>query len=154
MTFSRRALLATGSAGLLAGCDRLSNSAAFRGLLGSAEGANFVIQRSLPSRMALAREFAPEDRSPIFRANGTRRPEGADYDKHEEEGFANWQLRVDGLIHRPQSLSLATLRAMPQRSQITRHDCVEGWSAIGQWRGSPLACKQVPAISSSTAPIR
>jgi DMSO/TMAO reductase YedYZ molybdopterin-dependent catalytic subunit len=55
------------------------------------------------------------------------------------ERFANWQLRVDGLVAKPQSFSMAQLMAMPAREQITRHDCVEGWSAIGQWRGSPLA---------------
>ena len=55
-----------------------------------------------------------------------------------EEGFANWRLAVDGLVESPQALSLAELRAMPQRSQITRHDCVEGWSAIGKWTGTPL----------------
>ena len=36
-------------------------------------------------------------------------------------------------------LSLADLRALPSRSQITRHDCVEGWSCIGQWKGAQLS---------------
>ena len=45
--------------------------------------------------------------------------------------FAGWALAVTGLVQRPLSLSLAQLRAMPARTQITRHDCVEGWSAIG-----------------------
>ena len=45
---------------------------------------------------------------------------------------------MDGLGARPLSVSLAGLRAMPHRTQITRHDCVEGWSAIGQWTGTPL----------------
>ncbi|HET9067427.1 MAG TPA: molybdopterin-dependent oxidoreductase, partial [Amaricoccus sp.] len=46
--------------------------------------------------------------------------------------------RVDGLVERPQALTLAELKALPVRSQITRHDCVEGWSAIGKWTGTPL----------------
>ena len=49
---------------------------------------------------------------------------------------------------------------MPARTQITRHDCVEGWSAIGKWTGVPLellldarrACCPPRATSSSTAP--
>jgi DMSO/TMAO reductase YedYZ molybdopterin-dependent catalytic subunit len=52
--------------------------------------------------------------------------------------FADWRLVVDGLVDRPQKLSLRDLRAMPPRTQITRHDCVEGWSCIGKWTGVPL----------------
>ena len=88
--------------------------------------------------MALAKEFRPEERSPIFRANGTRIPPGDAYAKHVVEKFANWRIKVDGLVARPQMLAVATLRSMPTRTQITRHDCVEGWSAIGQWTGVPL----------------
>ena len=53
-------------------------------------------------------------------------------------GFADWRLKVDGLVERPAALSLAELRALPARTQITRHDCVEGWSAIGKWTGAQL----------------
>jgi len=55
------------------------------------------------------------------------------------ENFANWRLRIDGLVDRPAAYSIGQLRVMPARSQITRHDCVEGWSAIGKWTGVPLA---------------
>ena len=48
------------------------------------------------------------------------------------------RLVVDGLVEQPLSLSLADVRALPSRSQITRHDCVEGGSAIGQWTGPQL----------------
>ena len=41
-------------------------------------------------------------------------------------------------MERPQSFTLSDLRALPARTQITRHDCVEGWSAIGKWTGAPL----------------
>ena len=34
---------------------------------------------------------------------------------------------------------MAEIRALPSRTQITRHDCVEGWSCIGEWTGAPLA---------------
>ena len=53
-------------------------------------------------------------------------------------GFADWRLQVDGLVENPLSLSLSDLKGLPSRSQITRHDCVEGWSAIGQWQGVAL----------------
>ena len=53
-------------------------------------------------------------------------------------GFADWRLKIDGLVERPTALTLAELRALPSRTQITRHDCVEGWSAIGKWTGVQL----------------
>src|SRR3546814_12747425 len=95
-------------------------------------------QRALIDRNALAREFSHADLSPYFRPNGTRLPAGADYAAHVAAGFADWRVKVSGLVARPLSLSLADIRAMPQRTQITRHDCVEGWSATGRWaaRGS------------------
>lgn len=137
MIITRRHAL-IGSASLLAGCDTLGENDGFRTLTGSAERANFHIQRSLQSRMALAREFRPDQRSPIFRANGSQNPPGEGYARHVAEKFVNWRVMVDGLVTRPLSLSMAQLRAMPARTQITRHDCVEGWSAIGQWTGAPL----------------
>ena len=53
--------------------------------------------------------------------------------------FADWKLKVGGLVEKPMEFSLADLRAMPSRTQITRHDCVEGWSCIGKWKGVQLA---------------
>ncbi len=139
MTLPRRQiLLGSSSMLMLSGCDRLGESKTFQDVLGLGEKANFKIHRTLSDRMALAREFAPSDISPKFRQNGTLVPAGQTYAQHAKENFANWQLRVDGLVERPQALSLAQIRAMPTRKQITRHDCVEGWSAIGKWSGVPL----------------
>ena len=61
------------------------------------------------------------------------------YQQHLAENFANWRLVVDGLVNRPLNLSLSDLAGMPSRSQVTRHDCVEGWSAIGKWKGVQLS---------------
>ena len=130
--------LAIGSGALLSGCDRLGESQGFRNLLTLGERGNFAIQRSLQDRMGLAREFSPEQMSPVFRANGTRMPEGSAYADHVSSNFANWRLVIDGLVARPQSFTMAQIQSMPARTQITRHDCVEGWSAIGKWTGVPL----------------
>lgn len=141
MIVTRRALvsgLALGTGGLLSGCDKLGQNEDFQKLLALGEKGNFTIQRSLQDRMALAREFRPDQRSPIFRANGTRQPLGLAYARHMEEKFANWTLKIDGMVAKPRAFSLAQIMAAPQRSQITRHDCVEGWSAIGKWTGVPL----------------
>jgi len=107
------------------------------GFLSWGEWLNYRTARLLGGA-ALAREFPPEAMSPVFRTNGNTDGSLGDYQRHADEGFANWRLTVDGLVTRPLSLSLADLKALPQRTQITRHDCVEGWSAIGQWTGVPL----------------
>jgi len=136
----RRRFMATGSAGLLvAGCDRLNNSQSFRGALRSAEKLTMDTQRLISSRDALAREYSEAELSPIFRSNGTRMPGGEEYARHLAEGFNNWRLAVDGLVARPLSIPIQTLRRLPHRTQITRHDCVEGWSAIGKWHGVQLS---------------
>jgi DMSO/TMAO reductase YedYZ molybdopterin-dependent catalytic subunit len=94
-------------------------------------------QRLLLGRDALAREFREADLSPTFRSNGNTQGD-ADWAAHAAQGFARWSLRVDGLVKRPLDLPLTAIKAMTQRRQITRHDCVEGWSAIGQWQGPQL----------------
>jgi DMSO/TMAO reductase YedYZ molybdopterin-dependent catalytic subunit len=140
---ARRRFLKRGAAGgsalLLAGCDRLNSQAGFNSLLDSAQSLNRGSHRLLGGGHSMAQEFRPEDLSPSFRGNGNIYPGNAAYRAMVAEGFANWKLRVDGLVEQPLALSLADLRALPSRTQITRHDCVEGWSAIGKWTGVPLA---------------
>lgn len=140
---TRRRLLmgaAAGSAGLiLPGCDRLNEAPAFRDLLLGVEGVTFRAQRLVSDRTALAREYRPDERSPVFRSNGTRLPMSAQWQRWADGGFADWRLRLFGRVERPLALSLPELRRLPARTQITRHDCVEGWSAIGKWTGVRLA---------------
>ena len=139
---TRRRLIGSIGAGagslLLAGCDRLDRSPAFRGLLRGGEGLTRRAQRLVTDRNALAREYGETDMSPVFRSNGNTMPDGESYRVHAASGFRDWRLPVDGLVARPLTLSMAQIRAMPARTQITRHDCVEGWSAIGKWHGVPL----------------
>lgn len=137
MIVGRRALL-LGAAATLSGCGRLARNEHFRDALFSAENFHKWAQRSLMARDALAHEFRPDQISPIFRANGTANPNTPEYKALWRKGFADWRLRVDGEVDSPLSLSLSQLRTLPHREQITRHDCVEGWSAIGKWRGVPL----------------
>jgi DMSO/TMAO reductase YedYZ molybdopterin-dependent catalytic subunit len=136
---SRRRLLALGGAAtLLGGCDEAGQSPTFREILASGEWLSHRVQRLLGGS-ALAREYAESEMSPDFRTNGNTRPRSGEWARLAAEGFTGFRLVVDGLVGVPQSLSLAELRAMPARTQITRHDCVEGWSAIGKWTGVPLA---------------
>jgi DMSO/TMAO reductase YedYZ molybdopterin-dependent catalytic subunit len=142
---SRRRFLAAGVAGAAAittaGCDRLSAAPTFREFLAGAEGLTQRVQRALLGRGALAREYSSADVSEVFRANGSQDasslPPG--YLEVAEAGFADWRLDVDGFVLRPTRFSLSALRALPARTQITRHDCVEGWSCIGGWTGPQLS---------------
>src|SRR5882672_3408990 len=140
---TRRQMLLRGSSVLggllLAGCDRLTNAPSFRRVLESAEGLTYRSQRLLLGSGALAREFRESDLSPVFRSNGTSFPDTDLYQRLLEKEFADWRLAVGGLVAKPLNLSLSALRAMPSRTQITRHDCVEGWSTIGKWKGVQLS---------------
>src|SRR5437879_11466508 len=123
---------------LLTGCDALSQSSWFAGVLERAEGLTRAVQRAITPRLALAREFAEADRSRVFPGNGTVDPSEPDYQALAGTGFSAYRLEIGGLVERPASFSLAELRSLPERKQITRHDCVEGWSAIAKWKGVRL----------------
>lgn len=144
MTFSpirRRLLLgsaATAAAAMLGGCDALVQNQDVSRVLEGAEALTEGVQRALLPNAALAREFTEADLSPVFKSNGTRHPEGDAYAQLLDTEFADWRLSVHGKVSRPLSLSLSELKRLPQRTQITRHDCVEGWSAIGKWTGVQL----------------
>jgi DMSO/TMAO reductase YedYZ molybdopterin-dependent catalytic subunit len=138
---TRRALmggLVTGGGALLSGCDAIVKNPALVDAIKTGEHGNYALHRWLQDRNALATEYLPSQRSPVFRANGTRMPGGQDYANHVASNFANWTLVIDGLVARPQAMPLGQVKSMPARSQITRHDCVEGWSAIAKWTGVPM----------------
>ena len=64
---------------------------------------------------------------------------GDTYRRLKENRFAEWRLPVEGQVATPRAFSLAELKRLPSRTQITRHTCEEGWTAIGQWTGVPLS---------------
>ena len=123
----------------LAGCDALSQTEWFPKLLETGEKLSAAAQHLIAPRRAMAQEFAEADLSPRFRSNGTSMPMNPQYQALAASGFSDYRLEVGGLVEKPLTLSLAELRALPSRTQITRHDCVEGWSAIGKWKGARLS---------------
>ncbi len=139
---ARRSLLGgltLGAGGLLlSGCDKLNASPDVRSFLEGAEQLHYRSQRLVAGGAALAREYGRSDMSPVFRVNGSSGPTSTAYGALAAANFADWRLNVDGLVARPLRLSLSDLGDFPQRAQITRHDCVEGWSAIGKWQGPQL----------------
>jgi DMSO/TMAO reductase YedYZ molybdopterin-dependent catalytic subunit len=102
--------------------------------------------RTLLSGRAPAKEYKRRDIS-SFPATGTTDPaHPIDLQTKPSElwgqlhqgNFADWRLSVEGLVARPGTFSLADLKRFPSRTQITRHSCEEGWSAIAEWTGTPL----------------
>ncbi|SFJ24405.1 molybdopterin-dependent oxidoreductase [Methylobacterium brachiatum] len=143
MILHRRKLLTAGAGlagtALLGGCDRFAGTEAGRRTLKAGEDANLFVQRLLMSPATLAREYPAAMISPLFKPNGTIDPPDRAFRALAAKKFSEFKLTVDGLVQTPLSLSLADLRGLPGRTQVTRHDCVEGWSCIGQWSGVPLA---------------
>jgi DMSO/TMAO reductase YedYZ molybdopterin-dependent catalytic subunit len=144
---SRRRLLlgALGGAGvfLLAGCEKFFNgmqqNKKVQSVLESAERLNRRMQRLLSGKSRLAQEFGEREISRYFKQNGNPPPFTIEYMTDAKSGWPNWKLEVAGLVGKPASFTLDELKAMPARTQITRHDCVEGWSAIAKWKGAPLS---------------
>lgn len=136
--FLARAVGATGALAL-SGCDALSRTEWFPKGLGAGERLTETVHHLVASRRTMAQEFTEADLSPTFRSNGTDMPASAEYAALAAGGFDAYRLEIGGLVEKPTSLSLSELRALPSRTQITRHDCVEGWSAIGKWKGARLA---------------
>ena len=143
---SRRKFLTAASLGasglLLSGCDAFDGHLGIGdGLRSFLEGANDLTHRAqrLLTRDALAPEFSEADIRQPMRPNGTSAPDDDTYKTLLSNNFADWRLQVTGLVEKPLSLSLDQLHAMPSRTQITRHDCVEGWSCIAKWTGTPLS---------------
>ena len=128
---------------VLGGCKLLDGlndrDAPLRNVVEAANGLTYRVQRLLGGGHTLAPEYQPGDIRQSQHPNGVTAPDDADYQALAADGFAGYQLAVTGAVEKPLLLSRAALLAMPSRSQITRHDCVEGWSCIAKWTGVPLA---------------
>lgn len=139
---TRRALLggATAAGGLLlAGCSESHLPPTYGSLLGVGEALTFASHRLLLPKNTLAREFGREMITKNFPAINTVDPEDEEYQRLKRGGFVDWRLPVTGLVARPTSFSLQDLRSLPARTQITQHNCEQGWSAIAEWTGVPLS---------------
>jgi DMSO/TMAO reductase YedYZ molybdopterin-dependent catalytic subunit len=133
----RRLFVASLSAAGLVGCgpvkDRLTSS--LHGVLESAE----VLNHAVIGTRGNARLYRDADVDKSFRVNGLDTPSDTRYADAARDNFGAYRLPIGGLVDRPHVFTLAELRAMPLQTQVTRQDCVEGWSAIGKWRGVQLA---------------
>jgi len=143
---TRRALVASGvaAAGAAVGAALTAASRRFGlvppdagGFYGPGETLAYASHR-LFGRHALAREFPRRTISAKPFANAIAPPTEA-FKRHQAANFATWRLTVHGLVERPARLSLAELRTMGARSQITEVVCEEGWSYVAEWTGTPLS---------------
>ncbi len=128
---------ATAATALLSACGQAGTSLAEQARR-MGEGLTRRTQRLLIPRDALAPTYSRAEISRDFKANGSVDPAAADYKALKASDFADYRLVIDGLVERPLSLSLAEMRTRPSQSQITKHDCVEGWTSIGEWTGVRL----------------
>jgi len=147
----RRALVGglTALGGLtLAGCTEESPPS-YGNILRIADNFTYQAQRMLLPRNALVRQFDHADITSMP-AIGTTNPGNANehafspefgesFDRLRKTAFADWRLEVVGSVARPGAYTLADLKRLPARTQITRHTCEEGWSSIAEWTGTPLA---------------
>jgi DMSO/TMAO reductase YedYZ molybdopterin-dependent catalytic subunit len=146
LILSRRSLLRAGLASAaalpLGGCNVFDGlrerDNAMREFMISINRLTYKAQRLLQSADQLAPEFSVADIRQDQHPNGSTDPATDDYLALQEKNFSEYQLQVDGLVERPMRFTLDAIRALPSRTQITRHDCVEGWSCIAKWQGVPL----------------
>ena len=145
-TVSRRALITGGvvAAGAVVGTAFMAAGRRFglvppdaKGFYGPGATLTYAAHRVF-GRHALAREFPRSAISAKPFANEIAPPTDV-FKQHQAANFATWRLTVEGLVARPLSLSVADLRAMDKRSQITEVSCEEGWSYVAEWTGTPLA---------------
>ena len=144
---ARREVLAVGlasTAGVLAGCSR-PMPPTYGNLLRMGDNLTYAAHRLLLPGQTLVKEY-PRSAISNFPAVGTADPGdpavsrvSEAYRAMQRRGFADWTLSVEGAVARPGSFSLADLKAMPSRTQITKHACEEGWTTIGEWTGVPLS---------------
>jgi len=146
LILSRRSFLTASAAGVsslvLAGCDQfdfLRNSDdSVRNFVERANTLTYQAQRILAGEQSLARTYDESEIRQPQRPNGSTDPQTDEYLALKANNFADYRFRVAGLVETPLEFTLDQLRNMPSQSQVTRHDCVEGWSCIAKWTGTRL----------------
>ncbi|MDP1732496.1 MAG: molybdopterin-dependent oxidoreductase [Devosia sp.] len=148
LMLDRRRLLGLGAASasslILGGCSEFDflgkRDDPVRDFLERANELTYAAQRALIGDRVLAREYAESEIRQGQRPNGSTDPSrtNPEYTFLRNGNFALYKLRIAGLVEQEKEFTLAELRNMASRTQITRHDCVEGWSCIAKWTGTPL----------------
>ena len=129
----------TAAAGLLlTGCKEFLPPT-YGSLFDLSNALTFASHRLLLRNQPLVREFPRDMISKPFPAINTTNPESDRYQRWLAGGFAEWRLPVGGLVSKPVELPLEVLKRFPSRTQVTQHNCEQGWSAIAEWTGVQLS---------------
>lgn len=96
------------------------------------------VVRSLFGWMKSSQHYTKKDISPFFRVNGYP-PETEEYKELKANHFKDWKLRVYGLVKEPFEMSLEDMKALRKQDQITKHNCIQGWTAVAEWGGLPMS---------------
>ena len=122
-----------GALTMLTGCDIIDGDAA-EGVLRKISEFNDRAQAAI---------FQPNKLAPTYKESDITRPFPFNAYYSEDEAPVvdpnTWKLEISGLVDNKKPWTLTELHALPEVSQITRHICVEGWSAIGSWQGAVLS---------------
>jgi hypothetical protein len=128
---------------ILSGCSK-KLPPTYGNILRMGDTFTYAAHQALLPGQSLVREYNHKDIS-SFPAIGETNPGDPNKPRYSEAymqlqrgGFVDWGLSIEGLVARPGSYSLTDLKRFPSRTQITRHTCEEGWSAIAEWTGVPL----------------
>src|SRR6201993_5664639 len=121
-----------GALALRTGCNIVDSDSA-ETVLKQVSKFNDAVQACMFNPDALAPEFPESMITRPFPFNAYY-----DLDDAPEVDGKAWKLEVRGLVDNRKSWTLDELYALPQVKQVTRHICVEGWSAIGSWSGTAL----------------
>jgi DMSO/TMAO reductase YedYZ molybdopterin-dependent catalytic subunit/thiosulfate reductase cytochrome b subunit len=96
------------------------------------------MERALGAALTSRQHYRPADISSFHRVNGYPPPDPS-YQAMAGDGFAGFRLEVGGLVEHPQSFNLPQLRELGWQTQITLHNCIQGWTAVAEWGGVPMA---------------
>lgn len=140
---TRRQAIATGLSSLgalmLPGCTK-PLPPTYGNILRMGDNFTYLAHRALLPGQSLSREYRYADIS-SFPATGTTDPStfNEDYAKLMNNSFEDFRLTVEGQVSNPGSYSLKDLMNFTSRTQITKHTCEEGWTAIAEWTGVPVS---------------
>jgi len=145
--WSRRSLIKASPLLLLAGCD-MTPEGKTESFLHAIQKFNDWVQSNVFDPFRLAEEYPLSAVTPEegFRINGKD-------DDYPEIDMSAWTLKIGGMVSNPGSFTLDQIRALPRRVMNTRHCCVEGWSMIPRWGGTPLAEVLRMAGADTSAPF-
>lgn len=92
------------------------------------------VVRFLFGWMNSEQNYSKKDISPFFRTNGYP-PKTEEYTNLKSNNFKDWSLKVHGLVDQPLEMSLKDIKDLPKHEQISKHNCIQGWTAIAEWGG-------------------